>query len=92
MMEQFAMHCYVSGKVQGVWFRASTKSEADRLGLKGWVRNLSDGRVEVFACGNENQLELFYAWLQQGPRFADVSECTRENLPWEDHPAFEILR
>lgn len=87
MMEQFAMHCYVSGKVQGVWFRASTKNEADRLGLKGWVRNLSDGRVEVFACGNENQLELFYAWLQQGPR-----ECTREDLPWEDRQGFEILR
>jgi acylphosphatase len=84
------MHCYVSGKVQGVWFRASTESEAQRLNLNGWVRNLEDGRVEVFACGDERQLELLYHWLEQGPQLAEVSECTRAILEWQAFPNFEI--
>jgi acylphosphatase len=88
MTKQLCMHCYVSGKVQGVWFRASAKGEAEKLTLTGWARNLADGRVEVFACGDENQLELFYAWLQEGPPHAKVSNCSREDLAWVEYVGF----
>ena len=67
MAERICIHCFVSGKVQGVWFRASTKDEAEKLGLTGWTRNLADGRVEVLACGDKEKIMKFYAWLKQGP-------------------------
>ena len=52
-------HYFVEGLVQGVWFRASTKSTADSYGLSGWVRNISDSRVEVLVCCAPEQLILF---------------------------------
>ncbi len=91
MTQQLCMRCYISGKVQGVWFRAATKEQAQKRNINGWVRNLSDGRVEVFACGIDNQLEQFYDWLKQGPPLAKVKECTRENRQWEHYPTFIIL-
>ena len=89
MTKQLCMRCYISGKVQGVWFRASAKEEAERLGIKGWAANLADGRVEIFACGEEHSLELFYAWLQRGPKLAQVRNYTREDLPWESWQGFQ---
>lgn len=71
------LHCYVSGRVQGVFFRASTKEQAELLGLDGWVRNLPDGRVEVYATGSESQISRFRGWLKEGPDMAIVAklEC-----------------
>lgn len=91
MAKQLCMRCYFSGKVQGVWFRASTKKEADRLGLCGWAKNLEDGRVEVLACGNEADLETLYDWLKKGPPGARVDEYRREDLTWKDFESFEVL-
>lgn len=91
MTKHLCMHCYISGKVQGVWFRASTKVQADKLAITGWVRNLPDGRVEVLACGTEDQLEQLYIWLQQGPQYARVDEYTRENLPWQEYTGFHQI-
>lgn len=68
------IHCKVSGRVQGVFFRASARDRAVALGLRGWVRNLPDGTVEVLACGNETALEDLRLWLRQGPPMARVSE------------------
>lgn len=64
----------VSGRVQGVFFRASTAREATRLGLKGWALNLPDGRVEVLACGPADAVAGLERWLQQGPPQAEVSD------------------
>lgn len=72
------MHCLVSGRVQGVFFRASTRKEARRLGIDGWVRNLPDGRVEVLACGPGDALEALRAWLNQGPPGARVDHVRIE--------------
>lgn len=72
-------HCHVSGQVQGVFFRASTREEAIRLGLAGWVRNLADGRVEVLACGEKEALTALLSWLEQGPEHANV---TRLDYDW----------
>lgn len=78
------IHCCVSGQVQGVFFRASTRDEARRLGLTGWVRNLPDGRVEVLACGERPALDTLVEWLHEGPPHANVSGVEVE---WQDHDA-----
>ncbi|KTD10658.1 acylphosphatase [Legionella gratiana] len=91
MTNQICMRCYVSGKVQGVWYRASAQSEARKLGITGWARNLDDGRVEVFACGTVNQLQIFYEWLKMGPQHAVVQECTYEELIWQQYSGFDTF-
>lgn len=67
----------VSGKVQGVWFRASTRDEATRLGLRGCARNLDDGRVEVVAVGTDDAVEQLAQWLHHGPPLARVEVLER---------------
>jgi acylphosphatase len=62
----------VRGRVQGVYFRASTQREAKRLGLGGWVRNRPDGAVEVLAEGEEAAIRELYGWAQKGPGAARV--------------------
>jgi len=69
----------VSGKVQGVFFRVSTADEGNRLGLSGTVRNLPDGRVEVFAAGIQQLLEQFESWLSVGPERAVVDSVEVED-------------
>jgi acylphosphatase len=64
----------VAGQVQGVFYRASTQRKAREIGLSGWVRNLPDGRVEVYACGEGTQLDALCAWLEEGPPHAVVTE------------------
>jgi len=61
------MRYFISGRVQGVFFRVSARSEATRLGLTGHAINLSDGRVEVLACGESDALETMKVWLEHGP-------------------------
>ena len=67
------VHCLVSGLVQGVGFRYATVSEARHLGLRGWVRNLEDGKVETEAFGDPAALDSFCKWLEHGSRLARVS-------------------
>ena len=69
---------FISGKVQGVWYRASTREKALELGLTGYARNLSDGRVEVVACGDDEPLEALESWLWEGPPLAEVTEVFSE--------------
>ena len=75
--------CYVSGRVQGVFFRAKTLEMAQQLNLSGHARNLADGRVEVLACGEQESVEQLCKWLWQGPPMAQVSEvvCQESNSP-----------
>lgn len=70
----------VRGKVQGVWFRASTRQQGLSLGLTGEAVNLPDGRVEVLACGDPAALDALEAWLRQGPELARVDEVLSESL------------
>lgn len=69
---------FVSGRVQGVFYRASTEARAQQLKLTGWVRNLADGRVEVLACGEEENLKELEQWLWQGPAHARVTQVIRQ--------------
>ncbi|MDR3492222.1 MAG: acylphosphatase [Gammaproteobacteria bacterium] len=88
MQDKFCIHCFVSGLVQGVCFRANTVTEAKALQLTGWVKNLPDGRVEVLACGEKVNVLKLYEWLQQGPVHARVSGVTLEELPAQHHSNF----
>jgi acylphosphatase len=82
----------VRGRVQGVGFRAATLREARGLGLRGWVRNLPDGAVEVVAEGPRADLDALVAFLWRGPRGAHVSHVdTFVDPPGPDSPpSFEI--
>ena len=91
MTEKICKHFLVTGKVQGVWFRAGTQKEAVKLGVNGWVRNLADGRVEVVACGDAGQVEKLEQWLLRGPERAEVDDLQAEELPWEQHQYFEVI-
>ena len=79
----------VSGRVQGVFFRASTADEARRLGLRGRAVNLADGRVEVLAIGPAAAVAELAAWLERGPRWAAVAgvEATPVDPDSVDAPA-----
>lgn len=68
-----AVHAYVSGEVQGVFFRQTTKRRARSKGLDGWVRNLPDGRVEVWLQGDEDAVNEMVDWLWIGPSAASVT-------------------
>jgi len=78
-----ALHAWVSGRVQGVFFRDSTRREAQALGLTGWVHNLPDGRVEAFFVGPRAACETVLAFLRAGPPRAQVVEV---DVVWEDNP------
>ena len=72
-MKHFSIH--VSGRVQGVFFRASAKAKAEELNIKGNVRNNTDGSVSIEAEGEEENLQQFVEWCKQGPKFAQVERC-----------------
>lgn len=83
-------HYWVSGKVQGVYFRASTKKRADALGLSGWVRNVPDGRVEVMVSGEADTIERFEAWLRRGPVMAKVTHLEASEMAEQVFTGFEV--
>ncbi len=74
----------ISGKVQGVLFRASARERALALGLAGHAKNLEDGRVEVLASGDAEAIVALEAWLQQGPPLGEVDQVFREDLVEQD--------
>ena len=85
------MHVFVSGTVQGVYYRKSTQEQGVQIGVQGWVRNLVDGRVECRALGCESDLLRLLSWMGKGPPRArvervDVQWGESENLDWLTEP------
>lgn len=80
-MSRVAARFLVSGRVQGVFFRASTREQAQRLALQGTAINLDDGRVEVRAAGDPEAVAALAAWLRHGPPKARVDAVIREDVP-----------
>lgn len=78
----------VSGKVQGVWFRESTRRQAVRLGIDGHAINLSDGRVEVIATGDAEVMAELERWLAEGPPLAVVDQVEVESYVGSIKPGF----
>ncbi|MEZ5564570.1 MAG: acylphosphatase [Gammaproteobacteria bacterium] len=82
----------ISGRVQGVFFRASTARMAGELGLRGYARNLADGRVEVLAVGTPSAVSKLAAWLRGGPPLARVAEISESNEPVVAHVGLQDFR
>ncbi len=81
----------ISGQVQGVFYRSSAQRQADLLGLRGWARNLRDGRVELLACGDKADLNEMEKWLEIGPEDAKVSNIeSTEETPEAIPDTFEV--
>ncbi len=75
-------HLLISGRVQGVTFRASTKSKAQSLDLKGWVRNTDNSKVEAVIEGGKEKIEELIEWAKQGPRLANVKKV---EVDWREN-------
>jgi len=76
------VHVFVSGRVQGVFFRQKTKQQAESFGVTGWVRNLPDGRVEAVFEGDEEAVKALVEYCHHGPSYARV---TNIDASWEDY-------
>jgi acylphosphatase len=83
----------VSGRVQGVGYRAAARDRANQLGLDGFARNLWDGRVEIVAEGPADRVDTFLAWNETGPIGARVTSLTVEDeAPTDETTGFRIAR
>jgi len=78
------VHVVISGRVQGVWFRANTKNKAEQLGITGWVRNTPDGNVEAVFEGDEKSIEEMLEWCNHGPPLARVDNVEVGKQPVTD--------
>jgi acylphosphatase len=85
------IHLVITGRVQGVWYRASAQEQAQTLGLSGWVRNQANGDVEVVAEGPRSALEALLEWCGNGPPMAHVGNVqVRWEEPLEETQDFHI--
>lgn len=82
----------VSGKVQGVFYRQSTREKARTIGITGTVENLSNGEVKIIATGTKEQLETLIQWCRQGPPKAIVTTVEITELPLQSFTQFSIRR
>ena len=83
-------HFLISGRVQGVYFRGAASDAAREMGVTGWVRNLSDGRVEGVACGEPAMLDAFARWLAHGPPHAHVTNVVTREVEPQTYADFSI--
>lgn len=87
------VHIFVSGKVQGVYFRQNTSLKAQELGIVGWVRNLSDGRVESVMEGLEVDIDKMISWCKSGPKDALVTDVKIMNEEYKkEFSTFDIVK
>lgn len=91
MGDRVRRHVFVRGQVHGVWFRESTRREAERAGVAGWVRNLSDDTVEAALEGSAEAVEQVLAFCRIGPPAAQVTQVDVHDEPTEDEAFFHIL-
>lgn len=90
MEAEKSIRCRVTGRVQGVYFRAATAERARELGVRGWVRNCADGSVEVAATGRDDAVAQLVRWLWTGPPAASVASVATELCDETCNERFEI--
>lgn len=86
-----AVHTIISGRVQGVSFRAWTREQAENLGLNGWVRNRQDGTVEALIAGDDSKVQAMLTRLHEGPSIARVDHVLATDWTGEIPSGFEVL-
>lgn len=91
-MEKTSLELKIIGKVQGVYYRGSTKQKADELGLTGWVKNEPSGEVSIAVEGAPKQVDQFTAWCAQGPPMASVQQVIPSSTIVKNYSKFTILR
>ena len=91
-MPNQAVKLLISGRVQGVWYRASTAEKAQALGVVGWVRNLADGRVQAHVQGPAEAVEALVAWCEDGPPMARVDSVSCSDASVDEYASFEVRR
>ena len=87
-MDKICKHLFVSGRVQGVWYRGFVKKNALAHGLTGWATNLSNGQVEVLLCGQTEAVNAVIVAMYDGPPLALVNHIDEEVLDWRDVEGF----
>ncbi len=90
-MTQISYRAYASGRVQGVFYRASAQQKARELGVNGWVRNRPDGRVEAQLEGDQQAVDAMIAWMREGPSAAKVDDVQVEEADPEDARSFDVI-
>jgi acylphosphatase len=90
--ERIRLRVRIRGHVQGVWFRESTRQQAERLAVSGWVRNCADGSVEALLEGVPSAVRALEAWLHDGPPGARVTDVKAAEEPPADERGFRVLR
>ncbi len=91
-MDKKTVHVYIKGKVQGVFFRANTKEQAEKLNVQGWVRNMRDGRVEALFEGDPDAVDAMISWCHNGPELSFVEEVTVQQISSSGCSDFKIKR
>lgn len=89
-MTHICAHCFVSGRVQGVFYRHFVYENALKLAITGWVRNVSDGRVEALLCGEKEGVETLIHRLWEGPPAASVTAVQSKEIAFEEHKEFKV--
>jgi len=91
MSKKIKRHIYISGRVQGIGFRANARDKAQILGVKGWIRNLHDGRVEAVVEGEQSSVNQMINYLKRGPSFARVDNYEiKKESPKDNFNSFSI--
>ncbi len=86
-----SMRVYINGTVQGIFFRGFIKENAERLNVKGFVRNLEDGRVEVFLEGNVDSVNKMIELCKKGPKHAQIKHVEIKPERFQDFRVFKVL-
>lgn len=86
-----AVRVYVEGSVQGIFFRAFVKENAERHNVKGFVRNLEDGRIEIFLEGNNDDVDKMIELCKTGPKHSDIRSVEVKEEKFQDFKTFKIL-
>lgn len=86
------VHLVITGKVQGVFYRASAKKKAEELNIRGWIKNTSEGNVEALVTGNQVEIEKFIQWCRSGPDRAVVEEVRIHEHEFREFGSFKIER
>jgi acylphosphatase len=90
-MTEVSYRAYASGRVQGVFYRASAQQKARELGVNGWVRNCPDGRVEAQLEGDQEAVDAMIAWMREGPSAAKVDDVRVEEAEPENTRGFNVV-